>query len=205
MKEALAWRYATQKYDNQKKVRDEDLNEIIHAINSAPTAFGLQPFQLIHVVNPALREQLRAVSYNQSQVTDASDLFIFTVNKKTRTEQVVKYVDRVAEIRNLERSKLSGYEAHVAQNLEALSEQEFVAWSSKQAYLAVGFGLVMAAQLGIDTTPMEGFQNDKYNELLQLDDQHAILALAIGYRAEDDETQYEQKVRKTLTQLRTIQ
>lgn len=205
MKEALAWRYATQKYNREKTVSETNLQDIIHAINSAPTAYGIQPFQLIHVVNSELREQLRLVSFNQPQITDASDLLVFTVNKSKRTEQVVDYVDRVVEIRNVDRKQLSGYELHVARNLEALSESEFIAWSAKQAYIALGFGLVAAAQLGIDTTPMEGFMNDKYNELLQLEDQHAILVLAIGYRAEDDETQHEQKVRKTLTQLRTIQ
>lgn len=204
MKEALAWRYATQKYDPTKQISESDLNDIIHAINSAPTAFGLQPFKLIHVKNKVTREALRKASYNQSQITDASDLLVFVVEKKVNKEHIENYMNRISEVRSIERNLLHGFQQNISNSLTQLSEQELIDWSARQAYIGLGFGLFMSAQLAIDSTPMEGFQNELYNELLNLENEHCILALALGYRAADDPAQYKQKVRKKIEQIVTI-
>ncbi|WP_343748146.1 NAD(P)H-dependent oxidoreductase [Fluviicola sp.] len=204
MKNALAWRYATQKYDPTKKVSEEDMQEILEAINSAPTSYGLQPFKLIRVKSDELRKQLRAASYDQSPVTDASDLIIFTVNRNMDSEHIDSYMKRIVEVRQVEREKLSRFEQNIAGVLGTLSSAELIAWNTKQAYIGLGFGLVMAAHLGIDSTPMEGFQKEKYDEILELKDDHAVLVLTFGYRSGEDHTQHHRKVRKTLEQLVTI-
>lgn len=204
MKNALAWRYATQKYDPAKKVSEEDMQEILEAINSAPTSYGLQPFKLIRVKSDELRKQLRAVSYDQSPVTDASELIIFTVNRNMDAAHIDSYMKRIAEVRQVEREKLNRFEQNIAGALGNLDSAELVAWNTKQAYIGLGFGLVMAAHLGIDSTPMEGFQKDKYDEILELKDDHAVLVLTFGYRSDEDHTQHHPKVRKTLEQLVTI-
>jgi nitroreductase len=204
MKSILDWRYATKKYDTSKKLTSTQLDEILYAINSAPTAFGLQPFQLIHVKNNELRERLKTASFNQSQITDASDLIVFTVPKQLEDRQIDAYMNRIAEVRNVERTNLSGFHNHIAQSLSPMESSELISWNARQAYIALGFGLVMAAQLGIDSTPMEGFQKDQFNQILELDKEEAILVLALGYRAEDDAYQHHKKVRKTLENLVTI-
>jgi nitroreductase/dihydropteridine reductase len=204
MKNALAWRYATQKYDATKKISDEDMTEILEAINSAPTSYGLQPFKLIHVKSPELRKQLRAVSYDQSPVTDASDLVVFTVNRNMEDTHVDSYMERIVEVREVERERLNRFQENIVDVLSNLSSAELIAWNTKQAYIGLGFGLVMAAHLGIDSTPMEGFQKEKYDDILGLTDEHAVLVLTFGYRSDEDHTQHHKKVRKTLEQLVTI-
>lgn len=203
MKNALAWRYATQKYDPTKKISTEDMQEILEAINSAPTSYGLQPFQLIHVKSPELRAQLRAASYDQSPVTDASELVIFTVNRSVADQHIDSYMQRIAEVRQVEREHLNRFQENIVKTLVRLSPEELISWNTKQAYIGLGFGLVMAAHLGIDSTPMEGFQKEKYDEILGLSDEHAVLALTFGYRSDEDHTQHHKKVRKTLDQLVT--
>ena len=200
MKNVLTWRYATQKYNPTQKVSEENMQEILEAINSAPTSYGLQPFKLIH----ELRKQLRAASYDQSPVTDASDLLIFTVNRNMDSEHINSYMKRIVEVRQVEREKLNRFEQNIAGVLGNLSSEELIAWNTKQAYIGLGFGLVMAAHLGIDSTPMEGFQKDKYDEILGLEDDHSVLVLTFGYRSDEDHTQHHKKVRKTLEQLVTV-
>jgi nitroreductase / dihydropteridine reductase len=204
MKNALAWRYATQKYDPTKKISNEDMQEILEAINSAPTSYGLQPFRLIHVKSPELRKQLRAASFDQSPVTDASDLVVFTVNRNMEDQHIDSYMQRIVEVREVERERLNRFQENIAGVLSGLSSEELIAWNTKQAYIGLGFGLVMAATLGIDSTPMEGFQKEKYDEILGLTDDHAVLVLTFGYRSDEDHTQHHKKVRKTLDQLVTI-
>lgn len=204
MKNVLTWRYATQKYNPTQKVSEENMQEILEAINSAPTSYGLQPFKLIHVKSPELRKQLRAASYDQSPVTDASDLLIFTVNRNMDSEHINSYMKRIVEVRQVEREKLNRFEQNIAGVLGNLSSEELIAWNTKQAYIGLGFGLVMAAHLGIDSTPMEGFQKDKYDEILGLEDDHSVLVLTFGYRSDEDHTQHHKKVRKTLEQLVTV-
>lgn len=204
MKNVLTWRYATQKYDPTQKVSEENMQEILEAINSAPTSYGLQPFRLIHVKSPELRTQLRAASYDQSPVTDASELLVFTVNRNMDSEHINSYMKRIVEVRQVEREKLSRFEQNIAGVLGNLSSAELIAWNTKQAYIGLGFGLVMAAHLGIDSTPMEGFQKDKYDEILGLEDDHSVLVLTFGYRSNEDHTQHNKKVRKTIEQLVTI-
>ncbi|MDF3026911.1 MAG: nitroreductase [Fluviicola sp.] len=204
MKNALAWRYATQKYDPTKKISTEDMQEILEAINSAPTSYGLQPFRLIHVKSPELRQQLRAAAFDQSPVTDASDLIVFTVNRNMENRHLDTYMQRIVEVREVERERLNRFQENIVGVLSNLSSEELIAWNTKQAYIGLGFGLVMAATLGIDSTPMEGFQKEKYDEILGLTDDHAVLVLTFGYRSEEDHTQHHKKVRKTLDQLVTI-
>lgn len=204
MKNALAWRYATQKYDPTKKISNEDMQEILEAINSAPTSYGLQPFKLIHVKSTDLRVQLRTAAFDQSPVTDASDLVVFTVNRNVADQHIDSYMQRIVEVRQLERERLNRFQENIVGTLSNFSSEELIAWNTKQAYIGLGFGLVMAAHLGIDSTPMEGFQKEKYDDILGLTDDHAVLVLTFGYRSDEDHTQHHKKVRKTLEQFVTI-
>ena len=180
------------------------MHEILEAINSAPTSYGLQPFKLIHVKSPELRAQLRAAAFDQSPVTDASDLVVFTVNRNVADQHIDSYMQRIVEVREVERERLNRFQENIAGTLSSLSPEELIAWNTKQAYIGLGFGLIMAATLGIDSTPMEGFQKEKYDEILGLTDEHAVLVLTFGYRSDEDHTQHHKKVRKTLEQLVTI-
>ena len=180
------------------------MQEILEAINSAPTSYGLQPFKLIHVKSPELRAQLRSAAFDQSPVTDASDLVVFTVNRSVAHQHIDSYMQRIVEVREVERERLNRFQENIAGTLSNLSSEELIAWNTKQAYIGLGFGLVMAATLGIDSTPMEGFQKEKYDEILGLTDDHSVLVLTFGYRSDEDHTQHHKKVRKTLEQLVTI-
>lgn len=74
----------------------------------------------------------------------------------------------------------------------------------RQTYIALGFALVAAAELGIDSTPIEGFNVQAINEMLSLDtdSEEAVVLLTLGFRDEKADRLAEQpKIRKSIEQL----
>ena len=62
-------------------------------------------------------------------------------------------------------------------------------WLSKQVYISLGYFLTACASMGIDSTPMEGIDNQEYNKILNLNQYHTLFAVAIGYRNPEDANQ----------------
>lgn len=91
----LAWRYATKKFDPSKKVSDEALARILEAVRLTATSSGLQPYEVIVVTNPALREQIKPHAWNQGQVTDASHLLVFAAWDNYTEERINMMFDLV--------------------------------------------------------------------------------------------------------------
>lgn len=195
--DALHWRYATKKMNGQK-VEESVVNEIIEAIRLTPSSFGLQPYSLFVITDPELKKQLLAASWNQSQIVDCSHLLVFANWTTVTTEQIEGFIADVAEQRNIPIESLNDYKKMVVNTVSSKSKEELSVWTSKQTYIALGFGLIAAAIAGIDSTPMEGFMPSKYNEILQLTDKglNASVILPIGFRDENDKYALVQKVRR---------
>ena len=198
MKNSLNWRYAVKQYDSTKKLTEEQVNDVIEAINSAPTAYGLQPFKVIRVKSEDLRAKLREAAFGQPQVTDASDFLILAALKKVDNEAIDSYMNRIVEVRGVDKGMLDGFASVINGTVGQLETPQATAWSAKQAYIGLGFGLAMAAHLGIDSSPMEGFSSEKFDEILGLTDYTSVVLLALGHRSEEDKTQHNKKVRKSL-------
>lgn len=186
------WRYATKKFDQSKKIPAETWRQIEEAIVLAPSSYGLQPWKLVVVNTPALRAQLREVSWNQPQITDASHLAVFCRRAHLDEAYVDRFVARVAEVRGVSVSGLKGYRDMMAgsvNNPPGLPGGSLDTYTRSQTYIALGFGLAAAAMLGIDACPMEGFIPARYDEILGLASQNlkASVVATFGYRAADDQ------------------
>lgn len=194
--QALSWRYATKKFDSTKKLSSDQLDFIAEAIRMAPTSFGLQPFRLVVVEDQQLREQLKAVSWNQEQITSASHLLVFAVLKDIGEKEINNYINLIASERNVNVSDLEGFKGMMA-NLFNLSVEQKIEWAKKQAYIALGVALLSAAESKIDACPMEGFTPSEYDRILGLEEKGLTTAviMTIGYRALDDDYQKLKKVR----------
>jgi nitroreductase len=181
--EQLNWRYATKSYDASKKVSAEDWETIEDALMLAPSSFGIQPYKFIVVTDPEMREKLKPAAWGQPQITDASHLVVFA-HKKTLTDADIEhFVERIAEVRGAPREALADYENIMKGSAQkAVSEGYIEIWNSRQAYIALGFLLETAALLGVDATPMEGFDAAQFNEILGLTDYSAVVLAAVGYR-----------------------
>jgi nitroreductase len=197
------WRYATKKFDATKKVSDADLQTLKEAIRLSASSYGLQPYQVILVENPELRAQLQPAAWGQAQIIDASHVLVFANFTNIGDAEIDAYLNNVAETRGLPLDALQGYGDFMKSKISSLSAEQKNIWTSKQTYIALGNLLNAAAELNIDVTPMEGFEPEKVNEILGLNERglNASLIATIGYRHADDATQSYAKVRKSEQEL----
>lgn len=195
--DALHWRYATKSYDSSKKLSPDHINFLIESIRLSPSSFGLQPYKIIHVTNPEIREKLKLASWGQSQITDASELLIFAVPTNLNDAHVDDFIQKTATVRNIPIEQLEEYKGMIKGSINSRSAEEKIVWSAKQAYLALGILLESAALEHVDVTPMEGFDTAQYNEILGLKDMNltAVVVATLGYRSEDDTYANLEKVR----------
>jgi nitroreductase len=197
------WRYATKKFDSTKKISTEDLNTLKEAIRLSSSSYGLQPYQILIVENPELRAKIQPVAWGQSQIVDASHLFVFVNRTSLKESEIDAFFDNMSQTRGIPLEALAGYQGFMKGKFSELSDEKVSIWASKQTYLALANLLNAAAELKIDVTPMEGFSPADVNEILGLNalGLNASLIAPIGYRHQDDATQHHKKVRKSNEEL----
>ncbi|MCW1887965.1 MAG: NAD(P)H-dependent oxidoreductase [Candidatus Moranbacteria bacterium] len=188
IKEALSWRYATKVFDSSKQVSEENLDAIIEAGRMAPTAYGLQPFKIIHIKSKEVREALQAVSYGQPQIVNAAELFLVAARTDVDADFITEYVERIAKTRGMDVAMLEDFKGMMIGDITSRSEEERIKWAGRQAYIALGMMLETASLLGVDTCPMEGFDSAKVDEVLGLRKENLVSLgyMAVGYRGEGD-------------------
>ncbi|PWK19670.1 NAD(P)H-dependent oxidoreductase [Xanthomarina spongicola] len=198
----LQWRYATKSFDSSKYIAEEKLNVLYQAFNLTATSYGLQPIKLVVIKNKELQSDLVKHSMNQVQIAQASHLLIFCIESNIDEEFVLEYFNRVHTIRNTSKTILKPFQDFLISDFESKPLKEIEDWATKQAYLAMGNILTVCALEGIDSCPMEGFDPEAYNEILNLNKLglKSVLLLPIGYRATDDIFADFKKVRKTVTE-----
>jgi len=196
--ESLQWRYATKQFDPTKKVSEEDINFLLESIRLTASSYGLQPYEVFVITDTAIKEKLKPVSWNQSQVVDASHIIVLANNTEFGDELVDNYIQNVSKTRNVAKDQLKGYSDFMKSTLTPLSREEKSNWTAKQAYIALGNLLSAAATIHVDTCPMEGFSAEAVDEILQLKEKNltAAVMIPVGYRSVEDNTQHFAKVRK---------
>ena len=202
----LNWRYAA-KAMNGKKVPQEKIDNIIEAISLSPTSSGLQPFEVIVITNQELKEKIRPISWNQSVITDCSHLLVFAAWDTYTPERINKMFDLTNTVRGF---KNEGWENYRQMLLNSYPQQDAEInfnHAAKQAYIAFSQAISAAAFEGLDSTPLEGFDANALDEILNLEEKglKSCVMLPIGYRdAENDWLVHLKKVRKSKEDLVTV-
>lgn len=194
---ALEWRYATKIFDKNKKVSENDLEEIIEAFRLTPSSFWLQPWKLIVVRDTKKREELLPNSWNQSQIIDASHLLVLVRIQNAGDKLVDQYLDDMVNKTGATRENLKWYEDMMKWFLNSLSLEQKNAWADRQVMIASGVMMSLLAEKEIDACPIEWFDREKYNEILWLNEKwlSSVLVLPIGYRDESDKYSSRPKIR----------
>lgn len=185
---ALHWRYAAKRMTGMKIPKNK-LDSILEAISLSPSSFGLQPYSILVIEDKELLEKIKPIAMMQPQITEASALLVFATWDKLTTEKINLYMKDIAAQRNVTIESLNQMKAIIEPYLEKSDSDNFV-WNSKQTYIALGVALVAAAELEIDSTPMEGFDKKQLDDLLNLKEmglQSSVL-MTLGYR--DIKTDY---------------
>ncbi len=187
----LKWRYAVKAFDPARKIAPETWTALEQAAILAPSSYGLAPWSIVVVSDPAVRQKLRAVSWNQPQITDASHLVVFARRRVVDPAHIERYIARIAQVRAVAPESLDGFKKMM---LGASADPAKVPggsmdnWTGRQTYIALGFFLEAAALLGVDACPMEGFDPAQYDQILNLGSRGlaATVIAAAGYRAASD-------------------
>ncbi len=203
--ENRTWRYATKKFDSTKKIADSDFEQLMESVQLSASSYGLQPYHILIITNKEIREQLKQVSWGQSQITDASHLIVFANQTNFDSKLIEDYLTNVSITRNIPLENLNEYSDFMKSKLLDLPANIKSTWAAKQTYIALGNLIQAAAELKIDTCPIEGFEADKYNTILKLNEKEltAAVVLPMGYRSKEDQTQHYAKVRKSKENLFT--
>lgn len=199
----LNWRYAVKGFDSAAKLSEAQMSSLWDVLQLSPSSFGLQPYKFVVVKNPELRAKLREVSWGQVQITDASDLFVLCRREKIDAAYVEAFVQMTAQTRGIEVSTMETYKQMMLGFVNNLTPETYAVWADKQVYLALGNLLTGAAMLGIDACPMEGFDNAKYDELLELPAKglRAVVVCPVGMRSAEDKYALAKKVRTSQDEL----
>ncbi len=196
----LKWRYATKKFDSNKKLSPKKLDTLKQAFNLTATSFGLQTIKLLIVETESIRQSLLPHAYNQRQVTDASHLLVICIQEDVLDHDVVNYYENIKDIRKTSEDILKPYREDLIKMMNKMSVEERQQWSKHQAYIALGNLMTVCAVENIDSCPMEGFKTLEYDKILNLQEKglKSVLLLPVGYRSEDDMFSDFAKVRKPL-------
>lgn len=184
--ENLNWRYAT-KSMNGTPVPQEKVDYILEAIRLSASSSGLQPYEILVITDPEVKEKIKPVAWNQSQITDASHVLVFAAwdnYTEERINEVFKYNN---EQRNLPDSVTDEYRNMLLTSYSAKTAEENFTHAAKQAYIALGTALIAAAEQEVDSTPMEGFDPSALDEILDLKSKglRSVVVLPLGYRNEE--------------------
>ena len=193
IKTALEFRHACKKFDAKKTITDEDMTLILEAIQLAPTSYGFEQFNVIVAQDAALREALKKHSGTNSARFDASHMLIFTAKTSAGVEPHIDHM--LKDVKKLNLVARTGYKTYwknwAKKSFKLFDEPGTLhQWAARQAYIALGFAMLTAAERGIDSCPLEGFAIDEVAQILtdfKLIDPEAdqpVVMLALGYRAD---------------------
>ena len=170
--------YTTKSYRNEK-ISEDKIQELKEILRLAPSSINCQPWKFYFIDNQDTKNTLAKVSFmNEERVKQASHLVIFSV------------IDDI----ELFESQMSNYITETAidfynKTMKTRGVETVKNWLSKQVYISLGYFLTACASMGIDSTPMEGIDNQEYNKILNLNQYHTLFAVAIGYRNPEDANQ----------------
>ncbi len=197
---SLEWRYAVKKFDSEKLLSDMKLITLKKAFNLTATSYGLQPITLVVIQNKALQKKLVPHSFGQPQVAQASHILVICIENEVNAAYISNYFKQIKKVRGTSDDVLNPFKEAMTENFSKKEIQEIKDWSKNQAYLAMGNLLTICALEEIDSCPMEGFEPEAYDRLLDLKTKGltSVLVMPVGYRAQDDLFSTFKKVRKDM-------
>ena len=180
----LHWRYAAKAMDPGRTVAQDKVDRIVEAARLAPTSSGLQPFEMLVVTDAAVREKIKAIAWNQAQVTDSSHLLVFAAWDDYTADRINAMFDLTNEVRGIRNEGWEKYRAQLLATYPQRGAEVNHAHAARQAYIALGASLIAAAYEEVDSTPMEGFDPDALDAILGLRAKglRSVAILPLGYR-----------------------
>ncbi|SFZ96146.1 nitroreductase family protein [Chryseobacterium limigenitum] len=172
-------RYTVKKYNPQGIISEEQVEQLKEILNLSPSSINSQPWNFVFVNNLEIKTELAEASYfNKEKILNSSQLIVFQVIKNVKD-----FEEQIEE--NLHEGSITYYKNFV----KSKGEEAIKSWLGHQVYLSLGVFLSACADMGIDSTPMEGIEPEKYDKILKNEKYETLFAVAIGKRSEEDSNQ----------------
>ncbi len=186
-------RYTAKVYDKSKKISESDFKQLCTLLRNCPSSVNSQPWHFIVASTEVAKDKIlpAIAEFNHARVKDASHVVIFCaktplddahLNKiLAQEEKDGRFVDETAK------QGMDGGRRHfTGLNSDTLENQR--KWEEKQIYIALGNLLLGAACIGIDSTPIEGFDTKKMDEILGLSSKglYSVVVASLGYQSMED-------------------
>jgi nitroreductase len=189
---AMDFRHACKIFDEDKKISEEEMHFILEAGHKSPSSFGMEGWKFLVITNDTLKAELRPACWDQVQITSCSHLvIILTAIEAVKVESGVP--EKRFRRREMPQEKLDFYldlyAKHLAHTLS--TDENIYAWTARQTYIALGNMMTAAAYIGIDSCPIEGFEKEKVEKILELDTTKWQVSVVVpfGYRLNEQSTQ----------------
>jgi nitroreductase len=205
---AFNFRHACKEFDKGKMIPSEEFELILEAARLSPSSFGFEPWKFLVVQNPAYREKLKAGAWGATLKLDTASHFVVALCRKADMRYDSDYIqymmrDVQHHPQNVIETRASYFKAFQEKDFDLTDERKLFDWAAKQAYIALGNMMTVAALRGIDSCPIEGFDQQQTNG--QLADHFGIdttqfgvaYMVAFGYRI----AQPQPKTRKLLAEI----
>jgi nitroreductase len=185
----LNWRYATKKMNPAKPVPQDKVERILEAVRLTPTSSGLQPFEVIVITNGELREKIKPIAFGQGQVAECSHLLVFVAWDDYTPERINMMFDLTNEVRGFKSESWETYRNTLLNRYPPRGAEVNFQHAARQAYIGLGVALIAAACEEVDSTPIEGFDPNALDELLNLRSRglRSVVIVPLGYRDEDQD------------------
>ncbi|AZK48449.1 NAD(P)H-dependent oxidoreductase [Paenibacillus lentus] len=192
---AYQFRHATKEFDHIKKISAEDFQFILETGRLSPSSFGFEPWQFVVLQNPKIREKLLPYTWGAQKQLPTASHFVLILSRQPKDmtadseyiQEMMKNVQQlppqVIDMKTKFYDKFLKSDFKLQENERAMFE-----WGARQTYLALGNMMTAAAQIGIDSCPIEGFDKVEVERILAeegiLDLDHFGIAcmVAFGYR-----------------------
>jgi nitroreductase/dihydropteridine reductase len=178
--ENMKSRYTVKKYNPNGTLGSETVQQLKDILRLSPSSINSQPWNFVFVnESSANREKLADASYwNKDKIVSSNMLIVFQVLKNP--EDFEKQIEAY-----LPEGSINYYKNFVKSKGEVFIKS----WMAHQVYLSLGVLLSACAEMGLDSTPMEGIENDKYDEIIRNEKYETLFAVTIGTRSEEDTNQ----------------
>ncbi|WP_317166310.1 NAD(P)H-dependent oxidoreductase [Spirosoma agri] len=184
--DAMNWRYAAKKMNGQI-VPTEKVDTILESIRLSASSVGLQPYDVILISNHELKGKIHELACPQPQIVEGSHLLVFAYWTNVDAAKIDTYMQLIADTRHVSVESLTPFADSVKGGLLSKTPEDLAVWASRQAYIGLGSALIAAATEHVDATPIEGFNADALDKILDLPAKglRSVALMALGYRDEE--------------------
>ena len=179
IKEAIVNRRSVKHFDPEHVMSEADIEELMSHVILSPTAFNIQHWRFVRVVDAEKRQQIKKASWEQAQITDASLLLVLCADLNAWEKRPERYWREAPQkVQDFLLPAIADYYTnhHQAQRDECLRSASIAAMSI----------MLMAKEMGYDSCPMDGFDFDNVARIINLPHDHIItMMVLVGKKKED--------------------